>query len=300
MSRNRYRVRFHPKALADMAIADGYGREREVGHFFLAEANYPPDLRVPRHSHENTSLYLVLGGKIGESKGNRVSEHKTGTVVFTPQDEPHSNYTRGSGSRCFMIDIKRQWLDSVREPSLKLNQSTHFVGGLPVVLARRAYREVCRLDSLSPMVIEGLMLELLAEVSRQKTRPEAKRPQWLAQAKEILHASFCEKLSLTELANTVGRHPVHLAAQFRHHYGCSVGDYIRRLRIEFTCREITSSRKPLVEIANAAGFSDQGHFCRTFKALLGLTPSDYRATFGDPKRRQKALDCPSNPREDVV
>ncbi|HUE83045.1 MAG TPA: AraC family ligand binding domain-containing protein [Pyrinomonadaceae bacterium] len=155
MSRYRYRVRFHPKALTDMVIADGYARDREVGHFFLAEATYPPNFHVPRHAHENTSLYLVLGGSVGERKGNRVVEHPPGTVVFTPQDEPHSNYMSGADGKCFLIDIKRQWLESVREPSLRLDQSAHFDGGLPVALVQRVHREVCRPDSLIPMVSSG-------------------------------------------------------------------------------------------------------------------------------------------------
>jgi hypothetical protein len=74
MSRNRFRARFHEKSLMDMTTAYAYEVDREVGNFFLAEANYPTDLRVPKHSHENTSLYLVLSGRIGEKRGNKVVE----------------------------------------------------------------------------------------------------------------------------------------------------------------------------------------------------------------------------------
>ena len=300
MSRNRFRMRLHENSLRDMTTAHVYEVDRELGNFFLAKANYPPDLQVPTHAHENPSLYLVLSGRIGEKRGNKAVELKAGTVGFTPQDEPHSNYTKGIGSQCFIIDSKRQWLDSFREASLELNQNALFDGGLPVALARRAYHEFCCPDSLSPMVIEGLMLELLAEVSRQKTKPEGKCPRWLEQVKEKLQADFCEKISLTDLANTVGRHPVHLAAQFRKNYSCTVGDYVRQLRIEFACREIAASEKRLVEIALAAGFSDQGHFSRSFKALIGLTPSEYRTIFTRTKQRQKPSNFSSNPRDSSI
>ena len=68
-----------------------------------------------------------------------------------------------------------------------------------------------------------------------------------------------------------------LAREFRRRFGCSIGDYVRRLRIEFACRELAISDVPLYEIAFAAGFSDHSHFARTFKRATGMTPGAYRA-----------------------
>jgi AraC family transcriptional regulator len=52
---------------------------------------------------------------------------------------------------------------------------------------------------------------------------------------------------------------------------CGIGrghrGYVRQLRIEVACREITESGTPFLEIAAAAGFADQGHFARTFKRI---------------------------------
>jgi AraC family transcriptional regulator len=72
-------------------------------------------------------------------------------------------------------------------------------------------------------------------------------------------------------------HPAHLAREFRRRRHCTIGGYVRRLRVEFACRELSSTDAPLAEIALAAGFSHQSHLTRTFKELTGMTPAKFRA-----------------------
>ena len=84
--------------------------------------------------------------------------------------------------------------------------------------------------------------------------------------------------ALVELALDIGVHPVHLARVFRKNFDCTVGEFVRRLRIERACKEIAESSAPISEIALALGFYDQSHFSNTFKRFTGMTPAAYRAT----------------------
>ena len=79
------------------------------------------------------------------------------------------------------------------------------------------------------------------------------------------------------MARRAGVHAVHLSRAFRSHFGCTVGDYIRQLRVEHARKQMTHTSTPLVDIAADAGFSDQAHFTRIFKRLTGMTPGQYRA-----------------------
>lgn len=58
-----------------------------------------------------------------------------------------------------------------------------------------------------------------------------------------------------------------------------LGEYVRRLRVDFACRELSNSRKPLAEIATTAGFCDQAHLSRTLKRFTGMTPVEFRSVF---------------------
>jgi AraC family transcriptional regulator len=142
----------------------------------------------------------------------------------------------------------------------------------------RLYNEYRHRDAWSPMAIEGLSLEILAELSRSTAKAtDAGTPRWLEQAKEILAVRLTDAPSLADLANHVGVHPVHLAREFRRRFNCTIGDFIRQLRIESACREIAQADATLCDIALRAGFYDQSHFSNTFKRFTGMTPAAYRA-----------------------
>jgi AraC family transcriptional regulator len=120
----------------------------------------------------------------------------------------------------------------------------------------------------------------MAEVSRRRVKTaENTSPRWLERTRELLHAHFTEDMTLKRIAGAVGTHPVHLARVFRQYHGCTIGEYVRRLRIESACRELALTDAPLSQIALALGFYDQSHFSRTFKKLVGLTPTVYQASF---------------------
>jgi AraC family transcriptional regulator len=168
----------------------------------------------------------------------------------------------------------------VREYSNVLDAPAEFHGGAHELLARRIYKEFMLMDGVSTLVIEGMMLEMIGEAARHNaynSKISANlAPRWLQQARDHLHARFTERLTLAELARDVGVHPVHLAQVFHKSYQCTVGDYVRQLRIEYACQELAASETPIIQIALAAGFCDQSHFTRTFKRMVGVAPSQYR------------------------
>jgi len=124
------------------------------------------------------------------------------------------------------------------------------------------------------------MLQIIGEASRRGPRDFSKQtPQWLNWAREVLHERFAERLKLSDVAKSVGIHPVHLAQTFDKVFKCTIGDYVRQRRIEYACRELATSEMPIVDIALAIGFCDQSHFTRTFKRCAGVPPSHYRESF---------------------
>ena len=87
---------------------------------------------------------------------------------------------------------------------------------------------------------------------------------------------FSEQLRLDDLARTAGVHPSHLNRVFRARYGCSIGEYARRLGVSEQVVSWPALKTPIVEIAASAGFADQSHFSRVFARITGFSPGWYR------------------------
>jgi AraC family transcriptional regulator len=251
-------------------------RRRDFAGFTLTESAYPPGLRIPKHAHERAYCCLVLRGAYSETFGASSRGCGPSTLVFHPPGEVHADQFHEAGGRLFRVEVEPHWLERVRPYARVLETPADFRGGFLAGLAARLYRELRAPDALTPLAAEGLVQELLAEASRQSARA-GKPPAWLGRARDLLAAQFAQPLSLDQLARDVGVHPVHLARRFRLHYRCTPGEFVRRLRVEFACGELSRTDTALAEVALAAGFADQSHFTRTFRRLMGTTPAAFRA-----------------------
>ncbi|MCI0541309.1 MAG: AraC family transcriptional regulator [Verrucomicrobiales bacterium] len=267
---------------ARLAEGQYYGcchASRRAGFLVLSESAYAPGIRVPTHTHENPYFIFTLNGGQVESLGTRERTYLPSTLAFHPAGEAHSERVGAEGMRCLHVEFRREWLGRHAAISRFLSDGTHFQGGRLAWLARRIHREFRDMDDVGPVVIEGLVLEILADASRFRRQDSpAHRPRWLIEARDLIRSRFAEPLSLSDVAAAVGVSPVRLARAFRTQYQCSVGELIRQIRIESACQAMLSHDQPLAEIALAVGFADQAHFARTFKRITGQTPGQFRAT----------------------
>jgi AraC family transcriptional regulator len=223
---------------------------------------------------------LVLDGSCSEVVGSRTRDRGRSTLAFHPAGEVHSSRWHGAEPRCFHIEISTAFLERVRQYAPIPDHPRCFSEGAPSSLATRLYYEFRRGDELSLLAIEGLALELLAESARLASQiSERKPPRWLRSVLDLLHERFAEHLTLDEIAESPGVHPAHLARVFRQIHSCTLGDYVRKLRIEFACRLLTTSDTPLAAIALAAGFSDQSHFSKSFRRQMAMSPAAFKKSY---------------------
>jgi len=220
-----------------------------------------------------------MAGEMTETGRARLIRYRPADLVYKPPEErPRLSF--GDGVRTVTVELAPDRLADLDKAGLSLGRSFRHASATAAALGARISAELLHRDELTPLVVEGLALELLAEacrLARPVRRPGG--PRWLRQVRERLHSEFTRRLTLAEFAREAGVHPVHLAQSFRAHYGESFGQCIRRMRIDLASRELAETPKSIADIALDSGFCDQSHLTRAFKRTRGLTPAGFRQAF---------------------
>jgi AraC-like DNA-binding protein len=247
----------------------------KLGGITLTDTEYTHK-HVDWHYHENAYFTFLLQGKLIEGNKKESYQCSAGSLLFHSWQEPHFNvkpdeYTRGFhiefDKNCFAdfaFDINPlQGSFSIENPDIKF-------------LLYKIFRETRVFDDGARASIQMLLLEIFGRMLRFRQNAQNKKPLWAKRLKEILHDGYAEKLSLKTLSGELQVHPVHLSRDFSKHFDCTLGEYVRKVRVEKSLSFLADENLSLTEIAFQCGFADQSHFLRCFKKINGVNPSAYR------------------------
>lgn len=251
-------------------------RRRQAHGFLITENLFAPSLRIDRHVHDHPHFTFVIEGGFSESYDQIVLDCLAGSVLFVPANQPHTDHIAPAGAHTIGVELSPKLADRITEQTGLLNDPRVLTDAKVALAGRKLYEEFRSSDGASPLYMEALALEILVLASRAREVSKDGEPRWMNKVRELLHARFTHPLSLAELAEVAGVHETHLARAFRRRHGCTVGDYIRRLRVDAAALALRNGDRSVAEIAVDCGFFDQAHLCRCFKKAYGLSPSAYR------------------------
>lgn len=89
-----------------------------------------------------------------------------------------------------------------------------------------------------------------------------------------------EELTLGRMAAQSAMSIRHFRRLFIETFGVSPARFVQRLRLEQACVFLTEGRHSLGRIAGACGFNSADAFARAFRARYGVSPGEYRESFG--------------------
>jgi AraC family transcriptional regulator len=253
---------------------------RWVGSFLVSRNHYAPGLRLGSHVHCSPFISAVCDGSYFELCGSSVQACTSSTVIYHPAGEGHSDRFEAEGASVLSIDLASAArnvgiVDRLSATRMEVTDAQF--------LARQINREFGEPCHTSDLVIESLAFELMGNCVRKRRKLTRRTPGWLPLAIELVNEHYGERLTLAEVAQLIGVHPVHLARHFRRRMGCTFGEFLRRIRLSRALTELRTSNKPVAEISANTGFADQSHMTRLLQATMGITPAAYRRTYRSKK-----------------
>lgn len=224
------------------------------------------------HSHENPIISFILQGDSLERINYETNYRSAGDLRFYRAGDLHQVKIKKHPSRNINFELNLGLLAShgFSEETLGVALKRNSSAGL---IFLRAYKELCANDAFSNSAIQILLYSLLGEAH---AAGREKKPEWINELRDQLNDRWDEQLSLAELSQTLNIHPVTISKCFTKYFGCTYGEYMRRLRINKSIDLIKNSNLSLTEIAVRCGFFDQSHFTRNFKALTGFLPKEFQ------------------------
>jgi AraC family transcriptional regulator len=193
--------------------------------------------------------------------------------MFFHADEPHQTIIEAFPTKNINLAIELEFLqdnlttEAAVKSAVERNPNAKFI-------MLKIYQELVAEDTFSDSSIKMLLLNLI------RTNPEIDfknaRPGWIKIVTELTRDKWNESLTLKDLAEAAGIHPITVSKHFPRYFSCTFGEYMRRLKIEKSLYFLKDTSFSMAEIATECGFSDQSHFIRTFKQLTGYLPNSYK------------------------
>jgi AraC-like DNA-binding protein len=230
-----------------------------AGPFRVRDMQYASGDRHTRHAHDEVQVSVIVRGVIREDAAGTLTRGCSGDVIVKPAGTMHADDF--DSVRIVCVDFAP---DALELPVGRY--AWHRVDG-----AAAAGFRVARLFLAGADLCEELD-ELLAALVERRLRDRVTA----MRAAAMLDDSFRGPLRIAAVAAELHLHPVYLTRIFSEQWGCTPREYRQRLRARAALHRITSTARPLADIACETGFSDQAHMTRVVAKSTGLTPAALR------------------------
>lgn len=255
-----------------------------LGDLEMLAATYR-DHVFARHSHPTYVLGVVTSGVERFRTGRTVNIATAGSILAVNPEQPHDGEKGCEGGWSYRTCYPSTTLIGEIADELGLSQPPMFESAiLPASDLARSFVAAHRAaDDHRSLECESRMLIVLRAILERFGHPRCvldDRPRGGAAARvEAYDAALgadpgaCPRLS--DLAAAAGVTRFQVIRDFKQAAGMTPGQYVRDRRVRRACRLIGSGL-PLSAVAAEAGFADQSHLTRAFRAVKGVTPAAYR------------------------
>ncbi len=243
-----------------------------ITNVIFFETDYPQGPSVDVSPRPFSSLTIRRSGKISVTWGGKTFFSGKDTLTFIPHGCEYTTQVLEGGN----MAILHFYTDDASplfapEPAVALpdfplrfhnlfkNASTAFLsGGCDMLAMSSAY-------------------QILNEASQAFFSTPPTPPLRLIRTKEFIDENITDtQLNIPFLAKMCGVSEVHFRNEFKKHYGISPLSYIKKQRIETSCRLLSTGLYSITQVATLSGFESVSYFSSEFRRLKQCTPKEYK------------------------
>lgn len=164
-------------------------------------------------------------------------------------------------------------------PEHRLRLVPHLLRQIICILHRRPVYWEHRCQHL----LLAALCEFAGNVQDDQPYTEQLLPLQIRQSLSYIEGHLREPISVKEMARAVGWSHEHLSRTFVRTVGTTPQLAIQGARVSLACRLLVQENLSIKEIAYATGFKDESYFSRVFARVKGISASEYRRKYSDPR-----------------
>lgn len=260
-------------------------RAEKLDNLLLFQAHYHK-FQFTRHSHEDFALGLMYQGVQQFSYRGKARYAQAGTLIAVNPGEMHDGMSGDDNDFCYRIlYIPWDLMQKIGKGMVAGGRNHYF--HQPVIEDNELARELSTLfelldhDHTELLELQTFFYRMMAKLlSRYGTEEQLYKaasalPTPVIKACGFIESQAHQNLSLDDIAAVAGLSRYHFLRLFSDAMNISPYSFLLHCRLKSTQQEIARGAS-LADAALNAGFADQSHMTRRFKAAFGITPRQYQ------------------------
>lgn len=249
------------------------------------------------HFHPEYELHLIVATQGKYFVGDHIGTFGPGHLVLLGPNLPHNwvsdvpeggTIERRNLVMQFSQDFVRRCIDAFpecREAQSLFDEARRglaFDEATSVAVAP-LFEELLTTQGIARTSLFLLLLDRLCHAGERTPLASPACDQIHAASMRLSHAlsyigkNLAADLRESDLAQLAGQSVSAFSRAFHRHTGMPFVQYVNRLRIESACQMLTADDVSITEVCFQSGFNNVSNFNRQFRAVKGMSPSEFRA-----------------------
>src|SRR3984957_11993589 len=246
-----------------------------------------PSDRPFEERHDGFSVSAVVGGNFTYRSDAGQGLLYPGALLLGNNGSCFEcGHAHGIGDRCISLNVHEEQFSEIAAAATSTSRFRFSAPSLPPSL--KALPIITHMEALScapsSLRSEELALRIIERAIAAMTGdqdhaavPSGRETRRVIEAIRLVESDAAQPLELKDMAAVAGMSTYHFLRVFRRLTGMTPHQYLISARLRRAALALTSSRRPVIPGAPDAGFGDLSTFNKTFRAVFGRTPTEYRA-----------------------
>ena len=227
----------------------------------------------PLHLHDSYEFIFVEDGLLRVEINGFSFDVTKGHGAFVLPGQPHE-FSTPKYSRSWLVIFSSDHLPEMK----KLTSSKGLF--CPVI---KVLRQNFRSDMLSAeknkLRIRSILYELAAQYFEGESAPYLVMDDsaLVCRVVEYIDNHYMEPMTLEDLSTALGYSYRYMSGVVNRFFKLPLPRVVNRYRVNYACDLLTNTNTEITQIALICGFGSMRSFNRNFKAVVGISPREYRS-----------------------